>query len=100
MELSTKLKKVITEYTSKFYTILTNEPYHRYNVHWIGGDYTGVCNIGDYYVNLSDMKFVVDNEIKGEDYIDWYWTYVAEYKSDEEYIGLRSYAMSKGYKIK
>jgi hypothetical protein len=101
MKLKTQLKKVITEYTKEFYTILTDEPYDKDNVYWIGGDYTGVCGIGDYYVDLSDMVLVVDNKISGDDYIDWYWTYVAEYmKGDKQYINLRSYAMNKGYKIK
>jgi len=98
MKLKTKLKKVITEYTKEFYTIITDEPYDKDNVYWIGGDYTGVCGIGDYYVGLSDMVLVVDNKISGEDYIDWYWTYVAE--NNKDYINLRSYAMNKGYKIK
>jgi len=101
MKLKTQLRRIIKEYTKKFYTILTDEPYDEDNAYWIAKDYTGVCMIGDYYVDLSDMVLVVDNEIKGIHYIDWYWTYVAEYmKGDEQYINLRSYAMAKGYKIK
>ncbi len=101
MKLKTQLKKVITEYTKEFYTIITDEPYNKDNAYWIGGDYTGVCGIGDYYVDLRDIVFVVDNQIKADDFFDWYWTYVAEYmKGDEQYINLRSYAMNKGYKIK
>ena len=98
MSLSTKLKKVIREYTKEFYTILTDYPYDKDDAYWIGGDYTGVCGIGDYYVGLSDMVLVVDNKISGEDYIDWYWQYVSEDKGD--YINLKSYAINKGYKIK
>lgn len=98
MKLKTQLRRIVKEYTKKFYTILTDKPYNEDNAYWIGGDYTGVCGIGDYYVNLSDMVLVVDNKISGEDYIDWYWTYVADEK--KEYINLRSYAMNKGYKIK
>ena len=98
MKLKTQLKKVITEYTKEFYTIITDEPYDKDNAYWIGGDMTGVCGIGDYYVDLSDMVLVVDNKIKAEDFFDWYWTYVADEK--EDYINLRSYAMNKGYKIK
>ena len=98
MKLKTQLKKVITEYTKEFYTIITDEPYDKDNAYWIGGDYTGVCGIGDYYVGLSDMVLVVDNQIKADDFFDWYWTYVADEK--EDYINLRSYAMNKGYKIK
>ena len=98
MKLKTQLKKVITEYTKEFYTILTDEPYDKDNAYWIGGDMTGVCGIGDYYVDLSDMVLVVDNKIKADDFFDWYWTYVADEKTD--YINLRSYAMNKGYKIK
>ena len=52
MKLKTQLKKIITEYTKQFYTIITDEPYDKDNVYWIGGDYTGVCGIGDYYVDL------------------------------------------------
>lgn len=100
MKLKTQLRRIVKEYTKKFYTILTDEPYDKDNAYWIGGDYTGVCGIGDYYVDLSDMVLVVDNEIKGEDYIDWYWTYVGDYNKDKQYINLRSYAMNKGYKIK
>ena len=98
MKLKTRFKHIVDEYTKEFYTILTDEPYDKDNVYWIGGDITGVCGIGDYYVDLSDMVFVVDNKISGKDYIDWYWTYVADAK--EDYINLRSYAMNKGYKIK
>ena len=98
MKLKTQLKKVITEYTKEIYTILTDYPYDKDDAYWISGDYTGVCGIGDYYVGLSDMVFVVDNKISGEDYIDWYWQYVSEDKGD--YINLKSYAMNKGYKIK
>ena len=98
MKLKTQLKKVITEYTKEFYTIITDYPYDKDDAYWIAGDYTGVCGIGDYYVQFSDMVFVVDNKISGEDYIDWYWNYVAKDKGD--YINLRSYAMNKGYKIK
>lgn len=101
MKLKTQLKKVITEYTKEFYKLIWDEPFHKDDAYWIGGDYTGVCNIGDYYIDLSDMVLVVDNQIKAEDFFDWYWTYVAEYmKGDEQYINLRSYAMNKGYKIK
>jgi hypothetical protein len=100
MKLKTKLRRVIREYTKQFYTILTDEPYYEDNTHWIGGDYTGVCGIGDYYVSLSDMVLVVDNKISGEDYIDWYWSYVGDYEEDKQYINLRSYAMNKGYKLK
>ena len=98
MKLKTQLKKVITEYTKEFYTIITDEPYDKDNAYWIGGDMTGVCGIGDYYVGLSDMVRVVDNQIKADDFFDWYWTFVADDK--EDYINLRSYAMNKGYKIK
>ena len=98
MKLKTQLKKVITEYTKEFYTIITDYPYDKDDAYWIGGDMTGVCGIGDYYVQFSDMVFVVDNKISGEDYIDWYWNYVAEDKGD--YINLKSYAINKGYKIK
>jgi len=98
MKLKTQLKQIITEYTKEFYTIITDESYDEDNAYWIGGDYTGVCGIGDYYVQLSDMVLVVDNKISGEDYIDWYWQYVATDKRD--YINLKTYAMNKGYKIK
>ena len=100
MKLKTQLRRVIREYTKQFYTILTDEPYNKDNTHWIGGDYTGVCGIGDYYVDLSDMVLVVDNKIKGEDYINWYWTFVATDDDKQQYVNLRSYAMNKGYKIK
>jgi hypothetical protein len=98
MKLKTQFRKIVKEYTKEFYTILTDEPYDKDNAYWIAEDMTGVCNIGAYYVNLSDMVFVVNNKISGDDYIDWYWTYVAE--DQEQYINLRTYAMNKGYKIK
>ena len=98
MKLKTRFKHIVDEYTKEFYKLIWEEPFDKDNVYWIGGDMTGVCGIGDYYVGLSDMVLVVDNKISGEDYIDWYWTYVAE--NNKDYINLRSYAMNKGYKIK
>lgn len=98
MKLKTRFKHIVDEYTKEFYKLIWEESYDKDNVHWIGGDRTGVCGIGDYYVDLKDIVFVVDNQIKAKDFFDWYWTYVADDK--EEYINLRSYAMNKGYKIK
>ena len=98
MKLKTRFKHIVDEYTKEFYQLIWDEPFDKDNVHWIGEDRTGVCGIGDYYVDLRDIVFVVDNQIKAEDFFDWYWTYVADEK--EDYINLRSYAMNKGYKIK
>ena len=98
MKLKTRFKHIVDEYTKEFYKLIWDEPLHKDDAYWIGGDYTGVCNIGDYYVDLSDMVLVVDNQIKADDFFDWYWTFVADEK--KEYINLRSYAMNKGYKIK
>ncbi|MGA1049306.1 MAG: hypothetical protein ACO3UU_14975 [Minisyncoccia bacterium] len=98
MKLKTRFKHIVDEYTKEFYKLIWDEPFDKDNVYWIGEDRSGVCNIGDYYVGLSDMVFVVDNQIKSDDFFDWYWTFVADEK--EEYINLRSYAMNKGYKIK
>lgn len=108
MKLKTRFKHIVDEYTKEFYKLIWEEPFDKdsvlfiidilSNVHWIGGDRTGVCEIGDYYVDLRDIVFVVDNKIKADDFFDWYWTYVADEKTD--YINLRSYAMNKGYKIK
>jgi hypothetical protein len=101
MKLEHRLKEVITDYTKIFYTILTDEPYDETDAYWIGGDITGVCGIGDYFVDLSDMVLVVDNNVSGEDYINWYWKFCGEYeKGTKQYINLRSYLMNKGYKLK
>ena len=79
MKLKTRFKHIVDEYTKEFYQLIWDEPFDKDNVYWIGEDRSGVCGIGDYYVGLSDMVLVVDNKISGEDYIDWYWQYVAEY---------------------
>lgn len=98
MKLKTRFKHIVDEYTKEFYQLIWDEPFDKDNVYWIGEDRSGVCGIGDYYIDLRDIIFVVDNQIKADDFFDWYWTFVAEDK--EEYINLRSYAMNKGYKIK
>ena len=98
MKLKTRFKHIVDEYTKEFYKLIWEEPFDKDSVYWIGGDRTGVCGIGDYYVDLRDIVFVVDNKIKADDFFDWYWTYVADEK--EDYINLKSYAMNKGYKIK
>jgi hypothetical protein len=101
MKLQNKLREVITDYTKIFYVILTGQPYDESDTYWIGGDITGVCGIGDYFVNLSDMVLVVDNNVSGDDFSDWYWEFVGEYeKGTKQYINLRSYLMIKGYKLK
>ncbi|MGA1049890.1 MAG: hypothetical protein ACO3TG_00170 [Minisyncoccia bacterium] len=98
MKLKTRFKHIVDEYTKEFYKLIWEEPFNKDNVYWIGEDRTGVCGIGDYYIDLRDIVFVVDNQIKAKDFFDWYWTYIADEKTD--YINLRSYAMNKGYKIK
>lgn len=101
MKLKNRLKEVITDYTKIFYVILTGYPYNQTDAYWIGGDITGVCGIGDYFVAISDMVLVVDNNVSGEDFLGWYWEYYAEYeKGSKQYINLRSYLMNKGYKLK
>lgn len=99
MNLSNKLKKVVTEYTEAFYTIIIEGTYDEDNAYWIGGDMTGVCSIGDYFVNLSDIVLVVDNNVSGEDYIEWYSEYVGEAKN-KKHVNLKSFLMNKGYKLK
>lgn len=98
MKLKTRFKHIVDEYTKEFYQLIWEEPFNKDNVYWIGEDRTGVCGIGDYYIDLRDIVFVVDNQIKAKDFFDWYWTYIADEKTD--YVNLRSYAMNKGYKIK
>jgi len=98
MKLKTRFKHIVDEYTKEFYQFIWDEPFDKDNVYWIGEDRSGVCGIGDYYIDLRDIIFVVDNQIKADDFFDWYWTFVADDK--EDYINLRSYAMNKGYKIK
>jgi hypothetical protein len=98
MKLKTRFKHIVDEYTKEFYKLIWEEPFNKDNVYWIGEDRTGVCGIGDYYIDLRDIVFVVDNQIKAKDFFDWYWTYIADEKTD--YVNLRTYAMNKGYKIK
>ena len=98
MKLKTRFTNIVDEYTKEFYQLIWDEPFDKDNVYWIGEDRSGVCGIGDYYVDLRDIIFVVDNQIKADDFFDWYWTYVADEK--EDYVNLRTYAMNKGYKIK
>jgi hypothetical protein len=101
MKLENRLREVITDYAKIFYVILTGQPYDKDNAYWIGGDITGVCGIGDYFVNLSDMVLVVDNNVSGDDFSSWYWDCCGEYeKGGKQYINLKSYLMNKGYKLK
>jgi hypothetical protein len=39
---------------------------------WVGDRIGEVCNFGDYYIDFSDIKYVVDNEINPDWLFDWY----------------------------
>jgi len=55
---------------------------------WVGDKVGEICMFGDYSFNFSDVKYVVDNKIKFEWFVDWYY-FVVEYSKC--YINLDSY---------
>lgn len=94
MKLQTKFEKIVLEYTEKFYTIMYGEPIDWDNIHWIGGDLGEVCGIGDYFVSFNDMRYVVDTNVSGDDYRDWYWQNMPP-EEGKKYVNLETYLRLK-----
>ena len=39
---------------------------------WIGNEVGGLAAVGDYFVNIHDMKYVVDKDIPRQVFLRWY----------------------------
>ena len=40
--------------------------------YWVADDCTGVYACGDYFINLADVIYIVDNNVKFEEFDEWY----------------------------
>lgn len=45
--------------------------------YWIGGDYDGVLEIGDYFINYETVRTVVDYNVSFDTFDEWY-TYTVD----------------------
>ena len=83
-KLKENYEKAVTDYIKEFEKV--------YEVDfdfWVGDEVGGVANIGDETYNFSDLKYMIDNSIKYDFLVDWYY-FVLEY-NEKCYYNLDAY---------
>ena len=50
---------------------------------WVAGDVGTIAEVGDYYIDFQDMKYMLDNDIAFEEWLRWY-----DYCLDAHDLGL------------
>lgn len=101
MKTTTKIKKlakkydeIVSDYTDIFYNQMFDDSPTIDDAYWIGGDYTGVCGIGDYYLNFDMIKLSVDYGVSFDDWSTYYWK---EVEGTVEYNYEHYLKVEKGY---
>jgi len=82
--LKTELNKAVKAYVDAFCAQYEMEV--EFNV---ADDILGIYNLSDYFVNLSDIVYCVDNNVSFDDFICWY-DYCLWY-GEKAYINLHSF---------
>ena len=89
--LKEKADKLAIKYIKEF-----EKKYELYLEFAVADDYFNVLNFGDYFVNFSDVKYCIDNNVNSELFFNWYddnLVYALKTKSIHTYINLPSYIM-------
>lgn len=63
-------EKAVSEYLAAFLEMYEWDAHYGY---WVADDCTGIYAYGDdYFINVSDIIYIVDNQVKKEDFDEWY----------------------------
>ena len=65
--LKEKADKLAMKYIKEF-----EKKYELYLEFAVADDYFNVLNFGDYFVNFSDVKYCIDNNVDSELFFNWY----------------------------
>ena len=94
--LKEKADKLAMKYIKEF-----EKKYELYFEFAVADDYFNVLNFGDYFVNFSDVKYCIDNNVDSELFFNWYndnLEFNLEKESDTVLINLPSYIMGLRHK--
>ena len=94
--LKQKADKLAIQYIKAF-----EKKYEVYFEFAVADDYFNVLNFGDYFVNFSDVKYCIDNNVDSELFFNWYNDNLEKKKKKEStqtYINLPSYIMGLRHK--
>lgn len=59
---------------------------------WIGNKIGEIICIGDYYIDFSDIKYDIDNNIPEEKFDSWYWKSLEVYQiTGKNYMSYESF---------
>ena len=89
--LKEKADKIAIQYIKAF-----ERKYKIYFEFAVANNYFDVLNFADYYINFTDVKYCIDNNIAPELFFNWYndnLEFNLEKESDRVFINLPSYIM-------
>ena len=89
--LKEKADKLAIKYIKAF-----EKKYEVYFEFAVADNYFDVLNFGDYYVNFTDIKYCIDNNVSSESFFNWYndnLENALKKESTQTYINLPSYIM-------
>ena len=94
--LKEKADKLAMKYIKEF-----EKKYELYLEFAVADDYFNVLNFGDYFINFSDVKYCIDNNVSSELFFNWYndnLENALKKESMQTYINLPSYIMGLRHK--
>ena len=94
--LKEKADKIAIQYIKAF-----ERKYKIYFEFAVANNYFDVLNFADYYINFTDVKYCIDNNIDPELFFNWYndnLEFNLEKESDRVFINLPSYIMGLRHK--
>ena len=68
-KLKTDYEKACNNYVAALFTMWDYKP--TFDCFWIGDDVGGVYAMGDIYLNMDEIRYIIDNEIGMETVWDW-----------------------------
>ena len=89
--LKEKADKIAIQYIKAF-----ERKYKIYFEFAVANNYFDVLNFADYYINFTDVKYCIDNNVEPELFFNWYddnLEYALKKESTQTYINLPSYIM-------